>query len=98
MIDWFNLAANSLWILGVSIWLATLSYTRGKAMEQGLSLSHELNKSTPQGILYLGALLFSLGLSATSSTGWEKVLWVFLAVAFAVQALITFRQGRKSVE
>ena len=31
MIDWFNLAANSLWILGCAIALAVLSYASWQA-------------------------------------------------------------------
>ena len=66
MIDWFSVAANSLWILGLSVLLATLSYSDWKRSEKKLSLRAVLGEFMPSLCINIGLLLFCLGLLLTT--------------------------------
>ncbi len=87
MIDWYSLFSTSLWISGLAIVLATISYawyeaaTTQNKLRLVLSLpSFELTNTS-------GLALFSLGMLARVGIAWwESVLWSLLAIAFGVQA------------
>lgn len=96
MIDWFGVAANTLWILGLALGLATFSYASWQA-----SIYHEKTLERikrPQILLSfnVAALLFCSGLAATSDSILEIVLWSLLGILFLVQLLLLVRQIRKS--
>lgn len=96
MIDWFGVLANSLWILGLAMALATFSYASWQA-----SLHHErtldrLKRSEILIAFSLSALLFCSGLAATSDTLLEIVIWSVLGFLFLVQIILTVYQNRKS--
>lgn len=94
MIDVFSLAANALWILGLAVLLAVLSWARWEAQRERVRLRHALARPPIQLGLDLGLLLFCVGLAATGRTWWERVLWSLLAVGWTVHAWLT---GRKVV-
>ena len=85
MINWYNLFANSLWILALSFLLAILSYTRWEAKRQGKRLRGRLNQPDRSLPLNLAGALFCLGLAATSQRWWEIALWLLLFVLFLLQ-------------
>jgi len=85
MIDWFNLAANSLWILGCAVVLATISYARWEAVTKGEKLRSLLNAQRFQPPLNLAGVLFCLGMAGTSDVNWKIGVWLVLAVLFGVQ-------------
>lgn len=96
MIDWFGVAANTFWILGLALGLATFSYASWQA-----SIYHEKTRERikrPQILLSfnVAALLFCTGLAATSDSTLEIVLWSLLGILFLVQLLLAVRQIRKS--
>lgn len=96
MIDWSGLASNALWILGCAIGLATLSYASWQASVYGEKFTARLKQVPIQISLNIAGLLFSAGLAATSDATLETILWIGLAVAFAVQVIlleITRRRG-----
>ena len=95
MVDWFNLAANSLWILGCALALATLSYARWEASTKGEKLRSQLNSHHFQVPLNLAGALFCLGLAGTSDAVWEIVVWLILAVLFCVQIGVEVYQTRR---
>ncbi len=88
MIDWFNVAANSLWILGCAVALATLSYASWYASVYHEKLRQTLGGRNFQVSLNAAGVLFCLGLAATSGKVWEIILWAVLAVVFIVQIVI----------
>ncbi len=92
MIDWFNVAANSVWIFACSLALATLSYASWQASLSGARLRDQLARRAPQTWLNLSAFLFCLGLAAAAGAWWQSLLWLILAVVFAAQ-LWTIRKG-----
>lgn len=88
MIDWTGLASNVLWILGLALGLATLSYASWQASIHKEKLGARLKRIPIQISLNLAGLLFSTGLAATSERGLEIGLWTVLALAFAAQAVL----------
>jgi ABC-type xylose transport system permease subunit len=94
MIDWYNLAANSLWILAMALALATLSYARWEARERQERLRITLSRSALQVKLNFSGALFCLGLASTSRALGERVLWLFLMVLFLIQVWLSRKAGQ----
>jgi hypothetical protein len=95
MIDWLNLFSNSLWILGLALALATLSYASWEASLHKEKFRSRLNRAPIQAALSLAGVLFCAGLAATSDSTLEIVLWAALAAAFAAQIVVLGVQGRR---
>jgi hypothetical protein len=95
MIDWLNLFANSLWILGLAAGLAGLSYASWLASVNGEKLRTALGRPGIQATFALGGALFSAGLALTSDKLWEIAAWGVLGVLFLVQFVMEIRRGRK---
>ncbi len=91
MIDWINLASNALWILGLALGLAALSYASWAASLQAVPLRRQLQQLPYQRLFALAGALFCLGLAATAAAAWETVVWALLALAFLVQLALTWR-------
>ena len=85
MIDWVNVAGNSLWILGCALGLATVSYAYWQAIYVQQALRNTLQQRPAQITLNLAASLFCLGLAFTSNITWQVILWLVLAALFAAQ-------------
>jgi len=88
MIDWFNLAANTLWIIGLAIALAVVSHASWQAALHHEKLRSRLAQPGYQMFFDLAAILFCLGMAATSRRVWEIILWSGLAVLFIAQAVV----------
>lgn len=88
MIDWFNLAANALWILSCTIALATLSHASWTASVRHEKLYKILSLPNYQTSINLAGILFCLGLAGTSQQLWQSLLWLILMVLF-VALLVT---------
>lgn len=97
MIDWANLAANALWIVGCAIALATLSYASWEASVVKDKFTNRLKRNSYQIALNLAGFLFSAGLAWTSDTTLEIVLWAILSVAFFAQMVVAYWRKRNAV-
>lgn len=86
MIDVWGVAANALWVLGLAVVLAALSWAHWVAQEEGVRLRRVLSRRGLRWPLDVGLLLFCAGLAATSRRWWERALWGVLALAWGVQA------------
>lgn len=95
MIDVWGVVGNSLWIAGLALLLATVSWASWVASTQRPRFRALLAWPGTQRVLDLGLVLFCAGLAATSRAWWEQVLWGVLALGWAVQALWQSRTGRK---
>jgi hypothetical protein len=95
MINWTNLAANALWILGLSLALATLSHASWRASAQHQRLRERLKRSSVTIPLNLAGLFFSMGLAATSDRALEIALWLVLVAAFTVQTVLLILHRRR---
>jgi hypothetical protein len=94
VIDWFNLAANSLWILAAAIALAAVSFASWEASLKKVKFRQQLNQSGYQAVLNIAGLMFCLGLAGTSGRWWEIVLWLLLSVWFAFQLVFPLWMSR----
>ena len=91
MIDIWGVIANSLWVLGLSVLLAALSWAHWVASTEKCLFRKVLKRPATQLALDLGLFLFCSGLAATARTWWERVLWGLLAIAWVVQAYLAGR-------
>jgi hypothetical protein len=95
VIDIWEVIANSLWILGLAVLLAVLSWARWVAHTEQSRLRAVLKQPSIQTALDLGLFLFCAGLAATGRTWWERALWGLLAAAWVVQAWLAWANARK---
>ena len=91
MIDWFNLAANSLWIVGCALALAAFSYASWQASLSDEKLRTRLETQGIQRALYFAGLLFCAGQAMLSDSLLVMILWGVLGVAFCVGLALAFR-------
>lgn len=97
-IDWFGVFSNGLWILGLAVALAAVSYAdwRRRLNDPRLTLHQALGQPSFQVAWSLGLLLFCAGLAITSDARWQTVAWAVLALAFLYlggSALLQVRRG-----
>jgi hypothetical protein len=92
VIEIWAVAANALWILGLALLLAALSWASWLASVQKVRFRAVLARAGVQAVLYLGLSLFSAGLAATAHTWWERVLWLLLTAWWLAQAWMSTRR------
>lgn len=92
LIDWSALAANSLWIVGLALVLAVLSFACFEARIAHTHLGTILKQPRFDITLNLGGILFCSGLAANSNQLFERILWIILAVLFLLSILLGFRK------
>lgn len=93
MIDLGEVVSSALWILGLAVILASVSWANWKAMIAHDRLHLSLTKPHIGLMLDIGGLLFCAGLAANAYRWWERSLWVLLALAFLIQ--ISFSIGHR---
>lgn len=93
MIDLWGVISNALWILGLAVILATISWANWKATIALDWIHFSLAKPHIGLSMDTGGFLFCAGLAASTHRWWEQSLWVLLAAAFLVQ--ISFSIGHR---
>lgn len=86
LIDWRLVVFSALWILGLSVLLATFSFADYTAHAEHVRLRQALGRRGYQAAIYAGLTLFALGLGGTARAWWEIAIWVLLALAAAYLA------------
>ena len=95
MINWYSLAANSLWIFAVALAFSVLSIARWEAVTQGESLRETLKSFRWQIKLHISGAFFCAGLAATSDLLWERILWIIMFTWMIIQiGLLSFSKER----
>jgi len=89
MIQWGSVLSNGLWILGLSILLAALSFQRSTAIKQKKRLKDLLSKKEIQRFFLAGMALIFAGIGLTSNTIWERVLWGIMFFWFIAKIVYT---------
>jgi hypothetical protein len=92
VIDAVSLVANALWIAGLALLLAVLSWSHWIASTETTRFRLVLDRPRVQMALYIGLALFSAGLAATARSWWERVLWLLLTVWWLAQAWMSTRR------
>lgn len=90
MIDWIDVLIGALWISGCALALATVSYANWAAATRREKLRVLLGQPRIQVVLDFAAILFCLGWMGSVDAFWERALWGILALAFGVQAGLTW--------
>ncbi len=98
LIDWVGVARNALWILGLSIALASWSHAVWWAHMARCGLRRALDRAAFQVPFNIGLLLFTASLAWGATRLWERLAWIALAVAFAGQAGLAVRAGRAAAD
>jgi hypothetical protein len=80
VIDWFSVAVNSLWILGLAILLASFSYHYWLATEEKRPFRAQFSVSSFLIPVWLGFSFIGLGLVGTSQSWWETGIWTFFTL------------------
>jgi len=91
MIDWWGVIANSIWIAGSALALASISYAswQGHATRQTLRVM--LGRRPFRLALDAAGLLFCAGMAATAGGALEIVAWLALSVLFVAQLIRDWR-------
>jgi len=92
LIDWRLVAFSALWITGLSVLLAALSFADYIASQRRLRTRQVLLQPGYQAALYGGLVLFCLGVGGASNVWWQQLLWVVLAAAFGYQTWTAWRK------
>jgi len=85
VIDWYDLAANAIWITGCALALAAVSYAHWEASMRGERLRVSLRRPWMQIATHLAGALFCLGLAVTSRSVIELIIWLILVVLFCIR-------------
>jgi hypothetical protein len=85
MIDWVVVGFGALWILGLGLVVATLSFANYLASQQKRRFRQVLEMPACQIMIDLGLVFFCLGWTGCMSAVWERLFWAVLALIFAVQ-------------
>jgi hypothetical protein len=91
MIDVWLVFSNSLWIVGLSLLLATVSWASWAASVEALRFRTVLARRAPRRAWCLGTALFCAGMAATGRAWWERGLWGVLVVAFLAYGFVPGR-------
>jgi hypothetical protein len=86
MIDWRGVGFATLWIVGLAVLLAAVSLADYEAHQRQARLRTVLGGGGYPLALNAALTLFCLGMLGSGRAGWEKALWLGLALAFAYQA------------
>lgn len=84
MIDVWWVVSNSLWVAGLALLLATLSWAWWAASVEGVRARAALARAGARRVWGLGLALFGAGMAATGRAWWERALWGALAVAMLI--------------
>lgn len=95
MIDLPSIAANSLWILGLAVVLAALSWANWEAKTARGRLRQALATPSIGRALDFGLALFCAGLAGVARPGWERALWGALAVLWLARMFWSFWDKRR---
>ncbi len=97
MIDWPYVGWSALWIVGLSLELATLGIAYERSGAQHLRVVQVLEGRGFQASLLAGMVLFSLGLAALSTQTWQRIGWAILCAGFCISLgfVITHKKSCK---
>ena len=83
MNDWIAVGTGSLWIAGLAIICAALSYAHWRARHTGERLRKIVGIRSYQVILNLGAAMVGMSLLLSARSLWERVVWAVLTTVIA---------------
>jgi len=88
---------NFLWIIGLSVLLATWSYAYYEARITNKKVREKFDELPYALVLDAGLLLFVAGLVATESRGWARWSWIVTGGGFIIDAVMRVRANKQPV-
>jgi hypothetical protein len=85
MINWVSLSFGALWIFGLGLEVATLSFAYYLANQKKLGFRQALEMPVCRIMINLGLVFFCLGWTGSASGTLERIVWAVLALIFAVR-------------
>ena len=85
MIDWVSVVFGALWILGLGLVTAALSFANYLASQQKRRFRQALETPACRIMIDLGLVFFCLGWAGGVSAIWARLLWGVLALMFALR-------------
>jgi len=95
LIDWPALIRNALWILGLSIVLATWSYVSWLAARHRERVWRAMNWPAFEVPSSAGLALFAASLAWGATRPWERVVWIVLGLLFLGQIVLGCRAAAR---
>jgi hypothetical protein len=92
MIDWFSLGFGVLWIFGLSVVIASLSFSYYLMGQQERCLTQVLEMPAVRIMIGLGLIFFCLGWIGAASELWERLVWTVLTLLFALQTWLATKK------
>ncbi len=95
MINWYGVFVNGLWVTGLAIILAAVSWSLYARSLAGRTWLQQLASPQMSLALALGMMLFALGLAfRPDGRVWRSLLWLMLALSFALMTWLADRRRR----
>lgn len=85
MINWTNLAFNSLWVFALALALSTLGFARWEAFTQEIKLKQVLQQRHWVIALNVAGSIFTIGMCLIADVLWERIVWGIMALLFLLQ-------------
>ena len=92
MIPWWSVFFNGLWVLGLAILLAGLSFNYYISASEGRRFREQLQSSGFRQIFWLSFAFVAAGLAGTSDEIWTLVIWV-LFLLYCLFNLVLIRRS-----
>ena len=96
MIDWGNLAANTLWVLGSALALATFSYASWQASLDRKGILYHLGQEITLKSFDLSGIMVCMGLAYLSGSPILVALWCALGATFLVHFFFLLRRPHQA--
>ena len=92
MIDVWGVVRNGLWVIGLSVLLASWSWARYAAIQARGKTRDKLDEARYAVALDVGLLLFVAGMAATEGRWWARIMWATLGVVVIIHAVLSLRK------
>jgi len=97
VIDWANVFANALWVLGLALMLAVASHASYRAHAERAPFWMILAQPAHAAIALSGLALLAAGLALTSTGSlWEVLVYWAIAIVSTAQAAMAYRRRREA--
>ncbi len=94
MVNFWEVGANALWILGLSLLLATFSMAHYTAHSNDTTFGQVLKSTGYELSITISLVLFCAGIAATDDRWWARIIWIALGIA-ALAGYIVKRSNPK---
>ena len=95
MINLWEVFSNSLWVAGLAVVIAVMSYARYTAKVNRVRVKDKLNTLSYALVLNGGLFLFLCGMALTERRLFARVLWFLIGVSLIVYSYMLIKLNRE---